>query len=277
MTEDEQIEREMAAIEAFDPSQPLRGITFQWPDDNGNFAEYKFIQGPLGHFQTIEFGNIIKRIIRDVMNGKYGVDVKELLKDRKKLSTAQASIEHTHDHDDSVVTHSHALNFALDDSALAGMLADHNIPVSGDEPLNDLAGEVDALQGLHSHVEPDISAVYEQWKPYIEAFLEILGEVPDIEQEIMALSLGVRRSKRTEFKEHISEAPHLGGLTNTQAKDILQVFIQQNARQIRRFLGDELRELGETLMEAIEDLKPASDGLSNGGTASNTSVPPIPA
>ncbi len=271
--EDQQFEREMAAIEAFDPSQPLRKITLPWRDAGGKLQESTFIQGPLGHFQTVEFGNIIKRIVRDVMNGKYGVDVKELLKDRKKLSAAQAEVEHTHD--DSL-THSHPINFgAMDDAAVASMAAQHGelkafLTAGHDDTL-------EALSGLHSHVETDMAAVYEQWKPYIEAFLEILGEVPEIEQDIMALSLGVRRRDRDDFKDAISQAPHLGGLTNTQAKDILVVFIQQNVRQIRRFLGEELQEIGQALMEAVGELTPGRDEPSSGTTASNTSSPPIPA
>ncbi len=270
--EDQQFEREMAAIEAFDPSQPLRKITLPWRDAGGRLQESTFIQGPLGHFQTVEFGNIIKRIVRDVMNGKYGVDVKELLKDRKKLSAAQAAAEHTHE--ESGVTHSHPINFAaMDEASLDVLWADHDI---ADSMQNQTAVN-ERLQVLHAHVEADMAAVYEQWKPYIEAFLEILGEVPEIEQDIMALSLGVRRRDREDFKEAISQAPHLGGLTNTQAKDILVVFIQQNVRQIRRFLGEELQEIGQALMDAVGEMAPGQDEPSSGTTASNTSSPPIPA
>src|SRR6185436_10720759 len=90
--EDEQIKREMAAIEAFDPSKQTRRLTFRWPDAGGNLHDHVFVQGPLGHFATIELGNIVRRVIKDVMDGKYGVDVKELINNRSNLSAARVEV-----------------------------------------------------------------------------------------------------------------------------------------------------------------------------------------
>ncbi len=275
--EDEQIRREQAAIEAFDPSQPTRKIVFRWPDAGGNLHDHEFVQGPLGHFATIELGNILRKIIKDVMDGKYGVDVKELINDRRKLSTARMEVEHAHGDE----THSHAINFGgMDADQIEPLLSLHAVIIANDETTT---GEfVDAsarLASAHEHVEPDLGAVYEQFKPYIEAFMQVLGEVPEIEQEIMALSLGVRRRDREEFKERISEAPHAGGLTNTEASNIIKAFIRQNAEEIRRFLGEELREIGAVFMDAIEGMVPQQESStdSSGGKPSSTSSDPTPA
>jgi len=272
--EDEQIKREMAAIEAFDPSKQTRRLTFRWPDAGGNLHDHVFVQGPLGHFATIELGNIVRRVIKDVMDGKYGVDVKELINNRSNLSAARVEVEHSHDHDDSVVTHTHSISFdAMDDASIDAASTDHDI--EDDPPRSE---KLARLGDLHEHVETDLGSVYEQWKPYIEAAMQVLGEVPDIEQEIMALSLGVRRRDREEFKERISEAPHAGGITNTQATDIIKVFIRQNVEEIRRFLADQLREVGEVFMDAIEGIAPVESSISSTGTTpSSTSSAPTPA
>lgn len=277
--EDEQIRREMAAIEAFDPSQPARKIVFRWPDAGGVLHDHPFFQETLGHFATIELGLILKKIIRDVMAGKYGIDLKELIRDRKKLSLAQAEVLHSHG--DGAIDHSHSISFGrMQNAELVLAAVDHEIEVgvtSKAKSFRETA--LNKLVDHHSHVEVDFGAVYEQFQPLIEAFMQILDETPEIEQEIMALSLGVRRRDREEFKERISEAPHVGGLTNSQAVDIIKVFIRQNAEEIRRFLGEELREIGEVFMEAIEEIMPRQESStsSNGTTPSNTSSASIQA
>lgn len=269
--EDDQIKREEAALEAFDPSSPTRKIVFRWPGPDGKPLRYEFVQETLGHFATIELGHVIKKLVRNVMDGKYGVDVAEILRDRSKLSAAKAEVEHEHVDLLGTEQHSHALNFGgMEDDALVAVAHAHKID------LDVIDGPVAVLQKLHSHVELDWADFYNQWKSIIEGVLEILGEVPEIEQDIIALSLGVRRRDREEFKERISEAPSRGGLTNDQYTDIIKAFIQQNVVAIRRFLGEQLREIGEVLMEAIEGLSPTTDTASTGGIESNTSLQPTP-
>lgn len=262
-------EREMQraedAVEAFDPATSQREWIFKWPDAGGQFHEHRFIQAKLGLFPAQELGTMLTRLSRDVMSGKYGVDVAALLRDRKSLSAAKATVEHEHDG----IKHEHVLNIdGLIDDQIFDLAADHRL---GDEKMT-IEEFVEGFEAAHEHVSLDVEGVYNQWRPYIDAFLALVDEVPGLQQDIIALSLGVRRRDRAEFKERIAEAPHNGGLEIDDGVEIIKNFVQQNAESIRRFLGDQLREIGEVVMGAIEGLGQGES--SNGSTPSSTSSAP---
>lgn len=108
----------------------------------------------------------------------------------------------------------------------------------------------------------------------ISAVLELIELVPGILQECIALSLGVRRANREEFKERISAPPHEGGLTIDDGVDIIKVFVKQNGGPIRRFLAEQTREIGDEILKAIadpKDKKREEQETSTGGTQSSTS------
>jgi hypothetical protein len=204
------------AIEAFESSESPRTITFQFPDAGDNMHPVTFIQAPLGHFPAQEFITMMTRLINDVLEGKYDVDVMQLLRDRERLQRAS----------------------------------------------------------MPSNLEEDVAErMIEEWKPYIQGFLKLVHIIPELQQDIIALSLGVRRKQREEFKEAISEAPYRGGIEIDDAVDILKVFIKQNVRVLRRFLAEQIPEIFEEAMKALEVKKEES---TTGGTQSNTSSPPTP-
>lgn len=213
----EAIKANEVAIEAIEGSSTSRKITFEWPDAGGNLHPVEFTQATLGMFPAQEFITMMTRVINDVLEGKYDVDVMELFRDRQKLQSA-------------------------------AMPSDLN----------------------QDAVEQTIN----EWKPYIQGFLKLVDVVPGLQQDIIALSLGVRRRDREEFKERIAEAPHLGGLGIDDGVDIIKTFIQQNARVLKRFLGIQVREIGEELMRALEVER--QDAPTDGGTPSSISSPPIP-
>jgi hypothetical protein len=203
-----------AAIESLEDSAAVREYTFEWPDTGGTMHEVKFTQAPLGMFPAQEFITMMTRIVNDVLEGKYEVDIMELFRDREKLQAA-------------------AMPDNLDQDA--------------------------------------VEQTIEEWKPYIQGFLKLVDIIPEFQQDIIALSLGVRRKNREEFKERISEAPYLGGLEIDDAVEIIKVFIRQNAKVLRRFLGSQIREMGEELMKALEMEKQED---TTGGTQSSTSTQP---
>lgn len=110
----------------------------------------------------------------------------------------------------------------------------------------------------------------------IEAFLHLIEIVPELLLEIVALSLGVKRDRREEFKERISSPPHDGGLSLDDGVEIIMVFIKQNGGPIRRFLESQVREIGEQIMEAIGEARAKQETDTPGGMPSNTSSAGIP-
>ncbi len=268
---EDDLEKAEAALEAFEPSVAPRKIVLRCPDAGGNLRDVTFVQEPLGYFPTQELGTLITRVGRDVMGGKYGVDVGELLRDRKRLSAAQVVVEHDHGGE----AHSHVVDFgSMDAEQIAAMTALHDLTAMADETTGEFIDAVAHLSAVHEHVSHDVEAVYNQWRPYIEGFLQIMDDVPGLQQEIIALSLGVRRRDREAFKEQISEAPQYGGLSIDEGVEIVKFFIRQNAVAIRRFLAQQLREIGEEIMEAVGDLIVGQDADSSGTTPSSTSSAP---
>lgn len=126
----------------------------------------------------------------------------------------------------------------------------------------------------------------------IKAFIKLVEMFPDYQKDIIALSLGVRRSEREWFKECISEPPHRGGLTLEDGFDILIWFIKQNAELIRRVGRGKARELVDTFALEVLNRKPEEETENSsteeqpktteesfdspGGTPSSTSSPATP-
>lgn len=131
--------------------------------------------------------------------------------------------------------------------------------------------------------EETINNVLSSNMQYVQAFMHLLQIVPDLIHQIIALSLGVRKNRREEFIERISGPVHEGGLSIDNGVDIIKVFIRQNGGAIRRFLEDQIGEIGEELMAAIEG-RPVRekqrtvdlDTSTTGGTPSSTTSPTTP-
>lgn len=81
----------------------------------------------------------------------------------------------------------------------------------------------------------------------IEAFFNLVEVVPELQNKIFALSLGVPRGEVEMFLDAIEEPPHRGGLTIDEGFDILRWFVRQNAVAIRRFFEKQGRGLVEEL------------------------------
>lgn len=106
----------------------------------------------------------------------------------------------------------------------------------------------------------------------IDVFLALIREIPELEWDIIALSLGVPRGQIEWFKLAITEPPHRGGLTIDEGFDILKVFVRQNAAAVRRFFEDQGKALFQEIQEALEPPK-TEENLSTGGTPSSTTAP----
>jgi hypothetical protein len=86
----------------------------------------------------------------------------------------------------------------------------------------------------------------------INAFIKLVRTVPELQKEIIALALGVKRGAEREwFKWAISEPPSRGGLTDEQGFEILKIFIRQNAKAIRSFFEDKATELVEEFRREV--------------------------
>lgn len=67
----------------------------------------------------------------------------------------------------------------------------------------------------------------------VQAFIKLVQKVPELQLEIMCLSLGIPRLERAWAKERMQEPPHRGGFTVPEGFDILIWFIRQNAELVR--------------------------------------------
>jgi len=206
------------AIKTLSPGSDVRRINFEWIDATGEKHKVSYIQAKMGMFHAQEFITMMTRLIKDVLDGKYDVDVMELLRDRDRLKSV----------------------------------------------------------AIPSEVNEDaVDEMVKEWMPFIQGFLKLTDIVPGLQKDIIALSLGVRDEDRVSFKKMISQAPYLGGLEIDDAVDIIKVFIKQNAKVLRRFLGRQVREVVEELMEALADDQ-KKEQSTDGGTPSSTSPQPIP-
>lgn len=88
-----------------------------------------------------------------------------------------------------------------------------------------------------------LDKVVTQNEVVIKAFLDLVELVPEIQTDIIALSLGVPRREVDLFKDAIEEPPSRGGLTQAQGFEILRWFVRQNAVGLRRFFEEEATSL----------------------------------
>lgn len=117
---------------------------------------------------------------------------------------------------------------------------------------------------------------------FVDALMKLVRVLPDLQLDIMCLSLGIAPSQREWFKSAISRNPSQGGLTVDEGFDILIMFIRQNAKLIRRFFEEKAAEVVAELREQVMD-KPVEgtatemtgtpDSSSPGSMPSSTSSP----
>lgn len=120
---------------------------------------------------------------------------------------------------------------------------------------------------------------------YIQAFFQLVRKVPELQLDVICLSLGVPRQERAWAKQQLAEPPHRGGLTVEEGFDLLITFIKQNASLLRETLVGKAKELGAVFMEEVLDQIPDLEGTATetekaptsevastpGGTPSSTS------
>lgn len=141
-----------------------------------------------------------------------------------------------------------------------------------------------------SITDPDaVNKVIDENIALIQAFIELVRIVPDLQLDILCLSLGVGRAERAWAKEQMQEPPHRGGLTVDDGFDLLKVFIKQNAKLLRETYLGKTRELVETFrLEVLQEDPTKTDSSTEetptidqpdslGSTPSSTSSPPTPA
>lgn len=109
----------------------------------------------------------------------------------------------------------------------------------------------------------------------IKAFLHLMEVLPELQADVIALSLGVSGPECDWFKQAIAEPPHRGGLSIDDGFDLIKTFIVQNAREIRRFFAQKGRELVETIQLEVLDQEPTivqdePSAGTPGGTPSST-------
>ena len=137
--------------------------------------------------------------------------------------------------------------------------------------------------------EESVNNIVTENMQIIEAFLQVIRLLPELQQDIFCLSLGVPRNQREWFKNAISEPPSRGGLTTDEGFDLIKAFIRQNAKHIRRFFEEQAQEVVEefrlwVLQEEPEQVDSTAteetidhSEPSTGGKPSSTSSQPIPA
>lgn len=84
----EELEEEFAAneaaIEAIAPAMTRRKIKFTWPigqaqDGTPLTIDVEYIQAPLGLFPAQEFQTMLVRLVRETLQGKYGINIGQLI------------------------------------------------------------------------------------------------------------------------------------------------------------------------------------------------------
>lgn len=159
-------------------------------------------------------------------------------------------------------------------------------------------GEVDMPVSLDAESTQSFMDDNEQ---LIQAFIKLVQILPDFQQDVMVLSLGVPRLEREWAKQQLSEPPHRGGLTVEEGFDILIKFIQQNALLVRETVRGKTQELVDAFRLEVLQQEPSTEDqtssvstardsaltaappttekepTSPGGTPSSTSSPPTPA
>jgi hypothetical protein len=131
----------------------------------------------------------------------------------------------------------------------------------------------------------------------IKAFIKLVQLMPDLQLDIMCMSLGIPRQQRSWAKDQLQEPPSRGGLTVEEGFDILICFVRQNGSLLRETLVGKAKELadvfrlhvldqgmedkGETSSSSsstISEMEDSTTSLSGspGGTPSSISFQPTP-
>lgn len=129
----------------------------------------------------------------------------------------------------------------------------------------------------------------------IQMVVKLFNILPDLQLDIMCMSLGIPRLERPWAKEQLQEPPHRGGLTVEDGFDLLIYFVKQNAPLVREVVLGKARELADVFRLYVlgEDktetptsssstdsetipATPTDEGFSLGGTPTTTSSPDTP-
>ena len=124
--------------------------------------------------------------------------------------------------------------------------------------------------------EGEVNRVVDENEGLIQAIVEAIQKIPDLELEIIGLSLGVRPGQMAWFKAAVSEPPHRGGLTIEEGFILLTTFVRQNHAAVRRFFEDQGKALFDEISAIINPPsaeEQADNQSSSGGTPSSTSSP----
>lgn len=131
--------------------------------------------------------------------------------------------------------------------------------------------------------EEKINESIQTYLPIVQGLLHLVEIVPGLQEDVIAISLGVPRDRATRawFKEMIAQPPLLGGLTMDEGVEIMRAAIEQNGGLLRRFLAEQLQDLAGALMEAIgmgredvvEGTATGTSTPSDGGRPQSTSAP----
>lgn len=129
--------------------------------------------------------------------------------------------------------------------------------------------------------ETAVNDAVSQNEPLIRAFFTLVEMMPDLQMDIIALSLGVPRGEANWFRNAIEEPPARGGLTIDEGFELLEYFVIQNAGALRRFFTKKGRNLVEVINLYVihqgQLPKPPEDTATSGGTPSSTSSLATPA
>lgn len=214
----DEVSKAESAIESLVPSVPNRTLNFKLMAYDGQMVDREYTQDVLGFFPVQEFTTMLSRIIKNFVDGEYGIKIGELFRGDVQSQLPQ---------------------------------------------MNKMTPEEMAAKA---------EEMVDQNQQLIMAFFKLTEIVPDFQQDIIALSLGVLRQEREWFKGAISEPPSRGGLTIDEGFDILNMFIEQNASEIRRFFAEKGRELVDKFRLEVLDQDPSKDDSSESST--ETSAPP---
>jgi hypothetical protein len=118
----------------------------------------------------------------------------------------------------------------------------------------------------------------------IRSVIKVVQQLPDLQIEIIMLSLGVPRNERDWAREVMTGPVSRGGINDEMGFDILKTFITQNAKTLIDFFAEKgrdlvnhaQRELGLMDQEPEEEKEAKTEspsGATPGGTPSSTTPP----
>jgi hypothetical protein len=160
--------------------------------------------------------------------------------------------------------------------------------------------QIEVPQGVALTEEGVNKVVDEIGVELIQGFFYLIKILPEFQLDVICMSLGVPPGQRAWVKEQLKQPISKNGLKIDEGFDILSVFIQQNVREIKRFLFEKATDLfslaqrevlGDDQQSEEEPIEataleiptgtpvteePMPAPTSPGGTPSSTSSPDIP-